>query len=201
VDLGAGIVRHMGEEPPLRPGTWKIDALHSQVMVSVWHFNVANLRAKFPRVSGSLELSPADLFHSPFQVEIESASVTTGHPRQEEFMRSEPWLDAEHHPLITFTGKQIEPRDGGFTIAGELTLKGVTRDVNIPFDFHGIVSDPWGLRAGFSSQFTVDRRDFGITWDRIFDWGAMASYDLTFTLDIELAYPDESVAQAPQQVE
>jgi len=89
----------------------------------------------------------------------------------------------------------------GYTIAGELTLKGVNRQIEIPFDFHGVVSDPWGLRAGFTSQFTVDRRDFGITWDRIFDWGLMAGHDLTFTLDIELVYPDESLAQAPQQVE
>jgi polyisoprenoid-binding protein YceI len=191
----------MGQQQPLRPGIWKIDALHSQVMVSVWHFNVANLRAKFPGVSGSLELSPDDPFHSPFQVEIEATSVITGHPRQEEFMRSEPWLDAERHPLITFSGREIKPHDGGFTSVGELTLKGVTRDVQIPFDFHGVINDPWGLRAGLTSQFAVDRRDFGITWDRIFEWGLMASHDLTFTLDIELAYPDESLAQAPQQVE
>lgn len=191
----------MTQEQPLRPGTWKIDELHSQVMVSVWHFNVANLRAKLPRVSGSLELSPEDPLHSTFQVEIESASITTGHPRQEEFMRSEPWLDAERYPSITFSGTEIEAYEGGYTIAGELTLKGVTRQIEIPFDFHGVVSDPWGLRAGFTSQFTVDRRDFGITWDRIFDWGLMAGHDLTFALDIELVYPDESLAEAPQQVE
>jgi len=53
----------------------------------------------------------------------------------------------------------------------------VTRRIEIPFDFHGVVSDPWGLRAGFASEFTVDRRDFGITWDRIFDWGLMAGTD------------------------
>jgi polyisoprenoid-binding protein YceI len=170
-------------------------------MVSVWHFNVANLRAKFPRVSGSLELSADDPFHSPFNVEIESASVTTGHPRQEEFMRSEPWLDAERHPLITFSGSEIKPRDGGFTSVGVLNLKGVARDLQIPFDLHGVVNDPWGLRTGLTSQFAVDRRDFGITWDRIFDWGLMASHELTFTLDVELAFPDESLAQAPQQVE
>jgi polyisoprenoid-binding protein YceI len=192
---------NVGEDLPLRVGTWKIDALHSQVMVSVWHFNVAHLRAKFPRVSGSLEIDPEDPFHSTLQVEIEAASVSTGHPRQEEFMRSEPWLDAEHYPLITFSGREIAPRDGGFTITGELTLKGVTRSVEIPFGFHGVVSDPWGLRAGFASQFTVDRRDFGITWDRIFDWGLMASHELTFTLDIEVAYPDEAIAQAAQQVD
>jgi len=57
------------------------------------------------------------------------------------------------------------------------------------------------LRAGFTSQFTVDRREFGITWNRVFDWGPMAGHDLTFTLDIELAYPDETLSQTPQQVE
>ena len=77
----------------------------------------------------------------------------------------------------------------------------MTRRIEIPFDFHGVVSDPWGLRAGFASEFRVDRREFGITCDRIFDWGLMAGHELTFSLEIELAYPDESLAQAPQQVE
>jgi polyisoprenoid-binding protein YceI len=170
-------------------------------MVSVQHFTVAKLRAKLPRVTGTLEVDPENPLRSTVVVEIEAASITTGHPRQEEFMRSQPWLDAEHFPLITFAGGEITPREGGYAIAGELTLKGVTRRLEIPFDFHGVVSDPWGLRAGFASEFTVDRREFGITWDRIFDWGLMAGHDLTFSLEIELAYPDESLAQVPQQVD
>ena len=191
----------MAEALPLRGGTWKIDALHSQIMVSVRHFNVANLRAKLPQVIGTLEIDPENPLRSKFIVEIEAFSITTGHPRQEEFMRSGPWLDAEHFPLITFKGSEISPREGGYTVVGDLTLKGVSRRVEIPFDFHGVVSDPWGLRAGFASEFTVDRRDYGITWDRVFDWGLMAGHELTFSLQIELAYPDESLAQAPQQVE
>jgi polyisoprenoid-binding protein YceI len=187
----------MSERVPLREGTWNIDALHSQVMVSVWHFNVAHLRAKLPQLSGRLQVDPENPLRSTFEVEIQAGFITTGHPRQEEFMRSEPWLDAERHPLITFKGNEITLRDGGYTIAGELTLKGVTRRLEMPVDFHGVVSDPWGLRAGFASQFTVDRRDFGITWDRTFDWGLMAGHDLTFSLDIELAYPDAALAQAP----
>ena len=191
----------MAEDLPLRGGTWKIDALHSQIMVSVRHFNVANLRAKLPQVIGTLEIDPENPLRSKFIVEIEAFSITTGHPRQEEFMRSGPWLDAEHFPLITFKGSEISPREGGYTVVGDLTLKGVSRRVEIPFDFHGVVSDPWGLRAGFASEFTIDRRDYGITWDRVFDWGLMAGHELTFSLQIELAYPDESLAQAPQQVE
>jgi polyisoprenoid-binding protein YceI len=187
----------MSQEQQLRPGTWSIDTLHSQVGVSVWHFNVANLRAKFPGVTGSLEVDAANPLRSTLQVEIDAASVLTGHPRQEEFMRSEPWLDAERFPRITFTGTGIEARDNGFVVGGELTLKGVIRQLEIPFDFHGVVSDPWGLRAGFTSQFPVDRRDFGISWDRVFDWGVMAGHELTFSLDIELAYPDPALAQAP----
>jgi polyisoprenoid-binding protein YceI len=191
----------MAGDTPLRGGTWKIDAFHSQVMVSVKHFNVANLTAKLPRVTGTLEVDPENPLRSTVAVEIESGSITTGHPRQEEFMRSQPWLDAEHFPLITFKGSEIAAREGGYAIVGELTLKGTTRRLDIPFDFHGVVSDPWGLRAGFASEFTVDRREFGITWDRIFDWGLMAGHDLTFSLEIELAYPDASLAQVPQQVE
>ena len=179
-------------------GTWNVDTLHSQIMVSVRHFSVANLRAKFPQVIGGLQVDAENPLRSSFQVEIDARAVTTGHHAQEDFMRSEPWLDAENYPTITFRSSAIEPTDTGFLIKGDLTLKGVTREIEIPADFHGVVSDPWGLRAGFTSQFTVDRRDFGITWNRVFDWGVMAGDELTFTLDVELAYPDESLAQKPQ---
>jgi len=179
-------------------GTWNVDALHSQIMVSVRHNSVANLRAKFPKVSGGLKVDGEDPLQSSFEVEIDARTVLTGHPAQEDFMRSEPWLDAENHPTIRFRSTGITPTEGGFRINGDLTLKGVTREIEIPTEFHGVISDSWGLRAGFTSQFTVDRRDFGITWNRVFDWGVMASEELTFTLDIELAYPDESLAQKPQ---
>lgn len=179
-------------------GTWKVDALHSQVMVSLWHNSVANLRAKFPKLEGRLQVDAESPLSSSFEVEIDARSVLTGHAAQEDFMRSEPWLDAENNPSITFRSTAIQPASGGFLIKGDLTLRGVTRPIEIPADFHGVISDSWGLRAGFTSQFTVDRRDFGITWNRVFDWGVMAGEELTFTLDVELTYPDESLAQKPQ---
>lgn len=187
-------------ESPLAAGSWSIDALHSQVFVSVWHFNVANLRAKFPRLKGSLEVDAQNPLNSRFEAEIEAASVLTGHERQEEFMRSEAWLDVEHHPLVTFKGTGIEPRQDGFTARGELTLRGVTKGVEIPFDFHPVIRDPWGLRAGITGELKIDRRDFGIRWDRIFSWGLMAAHELTLSLDIELVHPDPSLAETPEQI-
>lgn len=181
-----------------RVGTWNVDAIHSQVLVGVQHMAVVQLRAKFPRITGKLEVDPDDPLRSTFEVEVDARAVTTGQPAQEDFMRSEPWLDAENHPSFTFRSTAIEPRDeGGYVVKGELTLKGVTRPLEIPVAFRGVVSDPWGLRAGFTSRFTVDRRDFGITWNRVFDWGAMAGWELDVSLDIELAHADESLAQRP----
>jgi polyisoprenoid-binding protein YceI len=179
---------------------WNIDALHSQIFVAVWHFNVAYLRAKFPGVTGGLEVDGSDPLRSRFEATIEAASVLTGHPPQEEFMRSEAWLDAERHPYIKFAGTGIEPREGGFNAHGELTLRGVRKEVEIPFDFHPVIHDPWGLRAGVTGELKIDRRDFGIRWDRIFTWGLMAAHELTLSLDIELVYPDASLAETPEQV-
>jgi polyisoprenoid-binding protein YceI len=183
----------------LRPGTWNVDAIHSQVFVSVEHMSFARQRAKFPRITGKLEVDPENPLRSAFELEADTRSVTTGHPAQEDFMRSEHWLDAEHHPTFTFKGTSIEPRGGSrLLVRGDLTLRGVTRPVEIEGDFHGVISDPWGLRAAFISSFTVDRRDYGITWNREFDWGFMAGWELQVSLDIELAYPDESLAQKPK---
>src|SRR5579885_49510 len=151
----------------LRAGTWNVDAIHSQVFASVWHMSVARLRAKFPGLSGRLQVDPEDPLRSSFEIEIDARSVTTGHPALQ----------------------------GGVPIDGELTMKGVTRPLQIPADFHGVVADSWGLRAGFTSVVTIDRRDFGITWNRIFSWGPMASEEMEIALDIELVYPDESLAE------
>jgi len=180
-------------------GTWNVDAIHSQVLVSVRHMAVTQLRAKFPRIAGKLEVDRDDPLRSTFELEADTRAVTTGQPAQEDFMRSEPWLDAENHPTFTFRSTAIEPRGGSsYVVKGDLTLKGVTRPVEIPLDFHGVVSDPWGLRAGFTSRFTLDRRDFGITWNREFDWGVMAGWDMEVSLDVELSHPDETLAQRPK---
>jgi polyisoprenoid-binding protein YceI len=182
-----------------RVGTWNVDAIHSQVLVSVRHMSVTQLRAKFPGITGKLEVDPADPLRSSFELEADARAVSTGQPAQEDFMRSEPWLDVEHHPTFTFRGTAIEPLGGaGYLVRGDLTLRGTTRPIEIPVEFHGVISDPWGLRAGFTSRFTVDRRDFGITWNREFDWGVMAGWDQEVSLDIELSHADESLAQRPK---
>jgi polyisoprenoid-binding protein YceI len=176
-----------------------VDAIHSQVFVSVKHMSLARLRAKFPRISGKLEVDAENPLRSAFDLEVDTRSVTTGHPAQEDFMRSEHWLDAENHPAFTFKGTSIEPQGGSrLLVRGDLTLRGTTRPVEIAGDFYGVISDPWGLRAAFVSTFTVDRRDYGIGWNREFDWGLMASWDLEVSLDVELGYPDESLAQKPR---
>jgi polyisoprenoid-binding protein YceI len=183
----------------LRVSTWSVDALHSQLFVGVRHMGVANLRAKLPKIAGKLEVDPADPLRSTFEFEADTRAVTTGHPPQEDFMRSENWLDAENHPTLTFRSTSVEPGDGThYVVRGDLTLRGVTKPVEIPLEYHGVVSDPWGLRAGFTSRFTVNRRDFGITWSREFDWGPMAGDDLEVSLDIELSHPDETLAQKPR---
>ena len=182
-----------------RASAWNVDALHSQLFVSVLHMGVAKLRAKFPKIAGKLEVDHADPLRSSFELEADARSVTTGHPAQEDFMRSENWLDAENHSQLTFRSTSVEHEGGTlYLVHGDLTLRGETRPVEFPLEFHGVVSDSWGLRAGFTSRFTVNRRDFGINWSREFDWGPMAADDLEVSLDIEVAYADESAAQKPR---
>jgi polyisoprenoid-binding protein YceI len=179
-----------------RVSTWSLDALHSQFFVSVEHMGFVPLRAKFPKLTGRLEIDRDDVLHSTFGVEVDVRTVVTGHAPQEDYIRSEPWLDAENHPTLTFSSSAIEPQGGdGFLLRGELTLKGVTRPVEIPVEFRGVHADGWGLRAGFTSRFTIDRGDFGLTWNRTFEWGVMAAHALDVALDIELSHADPSLAQ------
>lgn len=185
-------------QAPLLAGEWKIDALHSQVLVTVRHMAVASLRAKFPKVTGALIVDAGNPLESRCHVEIDATSVTTGHSDQEDFMRSEAWLDAANHPTITFDSREIrQASEQSYVMNGDLTLRGVTRPVSIPFEFHGVIADRWGLRTGFTSQVTLDRTDFGITWDPRYEWGPLAGRELNISLDIEFVRPDESLAAAP----
>jgi polyisoprenoid-binding protein YceI len=179
--------------------TWDVDALHSQFFVSVRHMGFVPLRAKFARYAGRLHIDRDDVLKSSFEIEVDTRSVVTGHAPQEDFIRSEPWLDAENHPTLTFRSTAIELQGGDrYLVRGELTVKGRTGPMDIPVEFHGVHADGWGLRAGFSSHFAISRKDYGITWNRVFDWGVMASDELEVTLDIELSHADASLAQQAQ---
>lgn len=168
--------------------TWKLDPQHSQVEFSVRHMMISTVRGRFGRVSGVV-LNPASPAAASLTVRIEAASIDTGLGARDDHLRSDAFLDAETFPLITYRSTRVDVlRPGKYVVHGELSIRGVTRDVPLWVESAGIVVDPWGMqRAGFSATTRINRKDFGLTWNAALETGGVAvGEEVSITLDVEL---------------
>ena len=164
-------------------GTWTIDPAHSMVSFSVRHL-MSRVRGGFSEVSGRI-VTGTDPAESSVSAEIAAASVSTGTQMRDDHLRSADFLDAGRYPVMRFSGGALRPAGGGWVLAGELTIRDVTRPLDLEVEFLG--SDPTGLqgerRVGFSALTSISRRDFGITFGLA---GGGAKIVVADTIDIAL---------------
>ena len=165
--------------------TWDIDTSHSSVGFNVRHLVISKTHGRFTRWNGSITLDEANLANSRVEVNIDADSIDTNEPQRDAHLRSADFFDVEKNPKLTFVSTQITPGAGGeFRIAGDLTIAGITRPVVLEAESLGRTADPWGgQRAGFSAKTTIDRRDFGLTWNQALEAGGVLVSD---KVDIEV---------------
>ena len=170
---------------------WDFDLTHSGVHFSVRHLVVSKVRGQFKQWSGTLELDPADPTTAKAVIEIDAASIDTNEPRRDEHLRSGDFLLAADHPKLRFVSGAIERTgDGQFKVHGDLTIRGVTRPVVLKAELSGTVQDPWGgQRVGFTLATSIDRKDFGVSWNQALDHGGVAVGD-----KVEISIEIEAVA-------
>ena len=175
---------------PLEPGTWTIDAAHTLAEFSVRHMTVARVTGRFAAVSGEVKVPDGDPLSATVSVSIDVASVSSGHPKRDELIRSADFLDAERFPVITFTSEPADPgADGQWRIPGVLTIKGVSQQVTLYATFGGVISHRGATRAGFSATTAVNRKDFGVSFGAVLDsGGAVVSDKVTISLEVELVH-------------
>jgi polyisoprenoid-binding protein YceI len=127
---------------------------------------------------------PAD---SSVNVTIDAASITTGDEKRDEHLRSADFFDVEQFPKIEFVSKGVEALGDQFTLTGDLTVHGVTREVTWDLEFEGVVQDPWGsTRAGFSASVEVNRKDWGLEWNVALEAGGfLVSDKVRLNVEIE----------------
>ena len=176
---------------------WNIDPAHSGVHFSVRHMMIANVRGEFGRVSGTVELDPTDVTRSTVQASIEAASINTREPQRDEHLRSPDFLDVTTYPTIEFRSTGIERRSNDrLAVTGDLTIHGVTREVTLLTETDGVAHrDPYGnLRRGATATATLNRTDFGLTWNAVLETGGiLVGEDLKVTIDVQLvAATDEA---------
>ncbi len=168
--------------------TWTIDPAHSEAQFTVRHMMFAKVRGHFPKLSGTIEIDPQDISRSAADVMIEAASIDTREPQRDAHLRSADFLDVEKFPSLTFKSRTVTPQGGGrFSIVGDLTIHGVTRQVTLDARQEGSGTDPWGNeRTGFSATTRLDRRDFGLTWNQALEAGGwLVGHDIDIDLDVE----------------
>ncbi|HEY7145372.1 MAG TPA: YceI family protein [Streptosporangiaceae bacterium] len=145
-------------------GTWTIDPAHSTVSFSVRHL-MSRVRGTFSDVSGQIVTSAEPLGSTAAAV-IAVSSVSTGSQLRDDHLRSADFFDAERYPVMRFATGALRPADGCWVLSGELTIRDVTRPVDLEVDFLG--TDPTGMqgepRIGFCARATISRRDFGVTF-------------------------------------
>ena len=163
------------------------DPTHSSVAFIARHLVFTKVRGAFDKWSGTLELDLADLTKSKVAVTIETASVDTHEEKRDAHLRSADFFDSEKFPTMTFVSKRIEKSAAGYKLIGDLTIRGVTKEVTLDTAFEGTQKDPWGGdRAAFTASTKVQRKDWGLTWNMALEaGGVLVGETVEIVLDIQ----------------
>ena len=165
--------QHDGRTVPT-PGTYVLDPSHTTVEFVGRHLMITKVRGRFTGFSGGFTIAerPED---SSVEVEIDAATVDSSDQRRDEHLRSPDFLDVERFPKLTFRSTGVEAgSDGHWSVRGDLTVRDVTRPVDLDVEFDGAETTPWGEgRLGFSAATEVNREDWGLTWNQALETGGM----------------------------
>ena len=164
---------------------YKVDPNHSGVSFSIRHF-VSNIPGRFRDFSGVIKHDPQSPAASSVAFTVQAASIDTANDDRDEHLRSADFFDVQKFPTLTFTSTKVAARDADtLEVTGDLTLHGVTRTVTIPVDVLGTFKSPRGEKAGFEASFTLNRKDYGIAWNRVFDAGPVLGDEVKVNVSIE----------------
>jgi polyisoprenoid-binding protein YceI len=168
------------------PGVWQIDPGHTEVAFIGRHFMLTKVRGRFTGVTGTIVVTE-DPAQTTAEVTIDMASVDSGSQARDDHLRSADFFDTACHPTATFTGHAADWRSTRGLLAGELTIRGITRPVTLRAEYLGHVADPWGAhRAIFTAETTVNREDWGLTWNMPLDnGGLLVSKDIRIEIEAE----------------
>jgi len=167
-------------------GTWTIDPSHSEVGFQVRHLMVSKVKGTFDVFSGTITIGE-DPLDSSVTAEVDLSSINTRDAQRDGHLKSADFFEVETYPTLTFQSTGVTPSSGGFTVTGDLTIKGVTKSVDLALEFNGVSADPWGgTRSGFSASTEISRKDYGIDFQIPLDGGgAVVGDKITVVLEVE----------------
>jgi polyisoprenoid-binding protein YceI len=167
--------------------TYNVDPAHSSAAFKIRHL-VSKVNGSFKEFSGTITGDLKNPAGAAVTFTIKASSIDTANGQRDKHLNSPDFFDTAKFPEITFKSSKITPKGGEqFDVAGSFTMHGVTREIVIPVTFGGIAKDPWGNeRAGFAAQLTLNRKDYGIIWNKVLDaGGTLLGEDVDVTIEIE----------------
>lgn len=166
---------------------WEVDRDHSIIEFRVAHMVVSKTAGRFTDYSGVVEMDPEAKTFAVIEARIGTASVNTNQEKRDAHLRNGDFFDVEQYPFMTYKMKSYQKLGDGYTAVGDLTLRGVTKEILLTGNFNGVTKDPWGnQRAGFHAEGTLNRKDFGMVWNKALDNGGLVvGDDVHIRLDIE----------------
>ena len=168
---------------------WTIDPKHSTAQFTVRHLAISNVSGNFTNVTGTIDLNEKDITQSQVSAVIDVSSVDTRVSDRDKDLRSPNFFDVEKYPTIEFKSKRIVNSGGKLQVIGDLTMHGTTREVTLDVDGPTPeLNDPWGnVRRGFSASTTLNRKDFGLTYNHALKTGeAVVGDNVKIQIDLEL---------------
>ena len=168
---------------------WSVDQSHSEVTFKVKHMMIANVTGIMKEYSITAETEGDDFTTGTVKFVGKTASIDTGNEQRDAHLGSEEFFDVAKYPEITFTSTGTEKVEAGnYRLLGDLTIRGITKKIDLFIEFGGIQKDPWGnTKAGFTVTGKINRKDFGLNWNAALEaGGVMVSEDVKVACEIEM---------------
>ena len=169
---------------------WAIDQAHSEIAFKVKHLMIAHVKGSFKIFDASIYTTGKDFKTAGIDLWIDASSINTGDSKRDEHLKGADFFDVQNHKQITFVSSTIgkSDADANHELWGELTIKGITKNVKVNVEFGGILKDPWGNeKAGFTVTGKINRSDFGLVWNAPIETGGlMVGDEISISCEIEL---------------
>jgi polyisoprenoid-binding protein YceI len=186
---GAAALHHsvpLNAATPVAMTTFNIDPAHSMMLFKVRHLGLSTVTGRFAKFAGTFQLDPATGQAGSASLKIETASVSTDNERRDGHLRSPDFFAADSFPQISFESTRIEKLSGNkYRMAGNLTIRGVTKPVTLEGELAGTRQTPQGWLAAVNLTGSVKRKEFGLMWDRLTEGVAVVSDDVVLQLEVE----------------
>lgn len=179
--------------------SWTIDPAHSHIQFAVRHMMISTVRGEFESFSGTIDFDPEKPERTQVYAEVDTASLTTRDETRDNHLRSADFFSAGDYPVMTFESTRVEPqgpRKG--KLVGDLTIRGVTREVVLDVEYAGMARSPWGqTSAGFSASANINRKEWGLNWNQALETGGVLVGDsVKISIELELVKVEEPETEA-----